>query len=191
MSAAVLSQSSRTSVRGLRVPRQRWSAGPVARGLCVPPQAKMYVPTDGFGGMSPEHVVSNVVKKVCIHASVKVVTKLEEVQKIEPPQGGDPTMTDTLSIFLAEKPVGNTDDWLRDIMQRNERPLDMATTKLLSVREQFAEENFNWTLMEQLALSQLQEESSKLMSEYMMSSMTLGEITDEDMEDSPRDDEAQ
>ena len=46
--------------------------------------------------------------------------------------------------------------WLRDIMQRNERPLDMATTKLLSVREQFAEENFNWTLMEQLALSQLQ-----------------------------------
>ena len=69
------------------MPRQRWSAGPVARGLCMPPQAKMYVPTDGFGGMSPEHVVSNVVKKVCIHASVKVVTKLEEVQKIEPPQG--------------------------------------------------------------------------------------------------------
>ena len=43
----------------------------------------MYVPTDGFGGMSPEHVVSNVVKKVCIRASVEVVNKLVSAPPVD------------------------------------------------------------------------------------------------------------
>jgi hypothetical protein len=46
----------------------------------------------------------------------------EEVQKIEPPQGGDPTMTDTLSIFLAEKPVGNTDECVPRSASLNSHP---------------------------------------------------------------------
>eukprot|EP00976_Prorocentrum_cordatum_P080257 1183904-Prorocentrum_minimum.AAC.1 len=36
-------------------------------------EAKMYVPTDAFGGLNPEQVAANVLKKTCTMASMEVI----------------------------------------------------------------------------------------------------------------------
>eukprot|EP00241_Pyramimonas_parkeae_P007649 CAMPEP_0114246886 /NCGR_PEP_ID=MMETSP0058-20121206/12717_1 /TAXON_ID=36894 /ORGANISM="Pyramimonas parkeae, CCMP726" /LENGTH=149 /DNA_ID=CAMNT_0001360133 /DNA_START=382 /DNA_END=831 /DNA_ORIENTATION=+ len=131
----------------------------------------MYVPTDSFGGMSPEHVASNVLKKLHIHASVEVIGKLEA-------SGAkclEPGAHSTLTALLKRAPVTNADHWLEDLMGKKDEggALSSATRVMLDVRQKFAHENFDWNMMQQITRAGLEEESSTLMKEYMLGSFSL------------------
>mmetsp|Transcript_10162 Transcript_10162/g.19240 ORF Transcript_10162/g.19240 Transcript_10162/m.19240 type:complete len:152 (-) Transcript_10162:729-1184(-) len=105
-------------------PRDR--PGPCRR-VRLAPWSKMYVPTDSFGGMSPEHVASNVLKKLHIHASVEVIGKLEA-------SGAkclEPGAHSTLTALLKRAPVTNADQYDPVRVVRSQAGKDIGPGKML------------------------------------------------------------
>lgn len=132
-------------------------------------QAKMYVPTDSFGGLSPEKVAANVLKKVSTFASLEIIRIREEANAEE----AETPAHEVLDAFMQKFPYKPSDDWTNQLTSSG-GDLKLAALKLLQTREEFAQDAFDWNLVKSLTIESLKEEDAELMEEYMMKSMLLG-----------------
>lgn len=140
----------------------------------------MYVPTDAFGGLNPEQVAANVLKKTCTLASMEVIRIREE--EAEDDEAEEPSFP-LLNKFMEENPYRPADAWTDKLTSTSEEgPMKTAANTLLSTREEYLTEGaITWDSVKSKTVESLQEEDAELMREYMMNSMTLS-ADDEELE---------
>jgi hypothetical protein len=132
---------------------------------------RMHVPTDAFGGMSPEYKAAAALKNLFTMVAVRVVLAQEQGYDNE---GG--AMTETyrgLQDYLAQNPLRDGNKWLEDLMRHDDNNMRLTALRLLEVRKAYAGGQFDYEDMHALAVEELTKENDKLMADYVKDSMSL------------------
>ena len=134
---------------------------------------RMHVPTDAFGGMSPEYKAAAALKNLFTMVAVRVV--LAQEQGYDNEGGG---MTETyrgLQDYLAANPLRDGNKWLEELMRHPDNNMRLTALRLLEVRKAYAGGQFDFPGMHELAVAELVKENDKLMADYVKDSMRLPE----------------
>ena len=132
---------------------------------------RMHVPTDAFGGMSPEYKAAAALKNLFTMVAVRVV--LAQEQGYDNEGGG---MTETyrgLQDYLAANPLRDGNKWLEELMRHPDNNMRLTALRLLEVRKAYAGGQFDFPGMHELAVAELVKENDKLMADYVKDSMRL------------------
>ena len=132
---------------------------------------RMHVPTDAFGGMSPEYKAASALKNLFTMVAVRVVLAQEQGYDNE---GG--LMTETykgLQDYLSENPLRDGNKWLEELMRHPDNNMRLTALRLLEVRKAYSAEQFDFSGMHELAVSELVKENEKLMGDYVKDSLSL------------------
>lgn len=126
----------------------------------------MYIPSDSFGGVSPEAKAAEMLETFFTFAAVKIVmSQLEGIGR------GDLGAYNaegysTLSKFLREKPLrNNADQWLADLMQEDE----MIALRICEVRAAYAGKDFEWHNLKRLTVDGMQKSNVSIQRDHMKS----------------------
>lgn len=132
---------------------------------------RMHVPTDAFGGMSPEYKAASALKNLFTMVAVRVVMAQEQGYDNE---GGAMTPTyKGLQDFLAENPLRDGNKWLEQLMHHDDNNMRLTALRLLEVRRAYASGQFDFGGMHDLAVAELTKENDRLMADYVKDSMNL------------------
>ncbi|KAK9909294.1 hypothetical protein WJX75_000097 [Coccomyxa subellipsoidea] len=108
----------------------------------------MYVPSDSFGGRSPERKASDLLRTLFTFCAAKIVMAQLEGSG----RGGlgsyNADAYQDLSTFLQEQPMRDGDAWLELLLKKNE----MLALRVLEVRKAYCEEDFEWDMCRQRPL---------------------------------------
>lgn len=107
---------------------------------------KMYVPSDSFGGISPERKASQAMQTLFTFVAVKVVLAQLEGSGRGALASMNPRSYQTLQQMLIDKPMKDGDEWLRCLLQRDE----MLAMRILEVRRSYSVEDFEWDQLQRL-----------------------------------------
>lgn len=111
---------------------------------------RMHVPTDAFGGMSPEYKAASALKNLFTMVAVRVVLAQEQGYDNE---GG--AMTETyrgLQDYLAANPLRDGNKWLEQLMRHEDNNMRLTALRLLEVRKAYAGGQFDFKGMHELAV---------------------------------------
>lgn len=111
---------------------------------------RMHVPTDAFGGMSPEYKAASALKNLFTMVAVRVV--LAQEQGYDNEGGG---MTETyrgLQDYLAANPLRDGNKWLEQLMRHEDNNMRLTALRLLEVRKAYASGQFDFKDMHELAV---------------------------------------
>lgn len=136
-------------VNGRRTATTTCAAG--EKGGGTDDNGRMHVPTDAFGGMSPEYKAASALKNLFTMVAVRVVMAQEQGYDNE---GG--AMTDTyrgLQDYLAANPLKDGNKWLEDLMRHPDNNMRLTALRLLEVRKAYASGQFDFKDMHELAVS--------------------------------------
>ena len=131
---------------------------------------RMHVPTDAFGGMSPEYKAASALKNLFTMVAVQVVLAQEQGYDNE---GG--AMTETyrgLQDYLAANPLRDGNKWLEEMMHEDNNMRLTACATIGSLAS--SESQFDFGGMLKLHVEELTKENDKLMADYVKDSMSLG-----------------
>lgn len=131
----------------------------------------MHVPTDAFGGMSPEYKAASALKNLFTMVAVRVVMAQEQGYDNE---GG--AMTETyrgLQDYLEKNPLRDGNKWLEQLMRHEDSNMRLTALRLLEVRKAYASGQFDFKNMHELAVEELKSENDKLMADYVTDSMNI------------------
>ena len=122
---------------------------------------RMHVPTDAFGGMSPEYKAASALKNLFTMVAVRVVMAQEMGYDNE---GGAMTPTyKGLQDFLDENPLRDGNKWLEQLMHHDDNNMRLTALRLLEVRRAYASGQFDFGGMHDLAVAELTKENDRLM----------------------------
>ena len=126
----------------------------------------MHVPSDSFGGVSPEAKAAEVLRTFFTFAAVKIVlSQLEGIGR------GDLGAYNaegygTLSKFLRENPLRNdAEGWLTRLMQEDE----MIALRICEVRAAYAGKDFEWENLKRLTVDGLSKSNVEVQRTHMAS----------------------
>ena len=111
---------------------------------------RMHVPTDAFGGMSPEYKAASALKNLFTMVAVRVVMAQEQGYDNE---GG--AMTETyrgLQDYLSANPLRDGNKWLEQLMRHEDNNMRLTALRLLEVRKAYASGQFDFADMHELAV---------------------------------------
>ncbi|EEH53496.1 uncharacterized protein MICPUCDRAFT_52302 [Micromonas pusilla CCMP1545] len=132
---------------------------------------RMHVPTDAFGGMSPEYKAASALKSLFTMVAVRIVMAQEAGYDNE---GGAMTPTyKGLQDYLQENPLRDGNKWLEALMRHEDNNMRLTALRVLEVRKAYAEGQFDFKGMSSLAVEELTTENDKLMADYVKDSMSL------------------
>ena len=137
---------------------------------------RMHVPTDAFGGMSPEHKAASALKNLFTMVAVRVVLKQELDVVAE--KGDGAVMTDThreLSEYLRNNPLRDGNVWLEQLMRHPEHNMRRTALRVLAIRKTYTATQFDFDSMRVLAVSELKKENDLLMAGYVNDSLALAD----------------
>jgi hypothetical protein len=122
---------------------------------------RMHVPTDAFGGMSPEFKAAQALKTLFTMVAVRVVMAQEEGYDNEG-GGGTPTSI-SLGKFLDENPLRDGNQWLQLMLGSSETELRLIALRLIEVRRAYAENQFDFEGVKSAAREQIERDNNELM----------------------------
>ncbi|GAB4822724.1 hypothetical protein N2152v2_009770 [Parachlorella kessleri] len=118
----------------------------------------MEVPSDVFGGKSPEHKAAEGLQTFFTYCAVKIVL----AQLGGGGEGGDlpPTRASLeLREFIEQHPLKHGDEWVSSLIAQNQ----LLGVRVLEVREAYVCEDFAWDTCRGLTLSSIKEGNVTLM----------------------------
>jgi len=131
---------------------------------------RMHVPTDAFGGMSPEFKAASALKTLFTMVAVRVVMAQEEGYDNEG-GGGTPTSI-ALGKFLEENPLRDGNEWLQKMLECEQTELRLIALRLIEVRRAYAESQFDFNEVRKTAREEIEKDNDKLMIDYMKQSLS-------------------
>jgi hypothetical protein len=131
---------------------------------------RMHVPTDAFGGMSPEFKAASALKTLFTMVAVRVVMAQEEGYDNEG-GGGTPTSI-ALGKFLEENPLRDGNEWLQKMLECEQTELRLIALRLIEVRRAYAESQFDFNEVQKTAREEIEKDNDKLMIDYMKQSLS-------------------
>ncbi|BDA42871.1 Chaperonin-like RBCX protein 1, chloroplastic [Coccomyxa sp. Obi] len=119
----------------------------------------MYVPSDSFGGKSPEKKASDLLRTLFTFCAAKIV-----MAQLEGSGRGGLGSYNTgayqdLTDFLHAHPMRDGDTWLELLLKKNE----MLALRVLEVRKAYCEEDFEWDICRQVAAKDMHEANVRLL----------------------------
>ena len=130
---------------------------------------RMHVPTDAFGGMSPEFKAASALKTLFTMVAVRIVLAQEEGYDNEG-GGGTPTSI-ALGKFLEENPLRDGNEWLQKMLECEQTELRLIALRLIEVRRAYAESQFDFNEVRNTARLEIEKDNDKLMVDYMKQSL--------------------
>eukprot|EP00193_Tetraselmis_chui_P002221 CAMPEP_0177763756 /NCGR_PEP_ID=MMETSP0491_2-20121128/7036_1 /TAXON_ID=63592 /ORGANISM="Tetraselmis chuii, Strain PLY429" /LENGTH=209 /DNA_ID=CAMNT_0019279875 /DNA_START=181 /DNA_END=810 /DNA_ORIENTATION=+ len=137
---------------------------------------KMHVPSDSFGGLSPERKASQHLQAFFTFVAVKVVlAQLEGVAPVSSlaveTDGGDGDRSaarinndyDDLLQFYEQHPLRDADEWMKALVAHN----SLLARRVMEVRKAYAEADFEWDSLQRLSNEGLQKSNDELMTWWM------------------------
>ena len=131
---------------------------------------RMHVPTDAFGGMSPEFKAASALKTLFTMVAVRIVLAQEEGYDNEG-GGGTPTSI-ALGKFLEENPLRDGNEWLQKMLECEQTELRLIALRLIEVRRAYAESQFDFNEVRNTARLEVEKDNDKLMVDYMKQSLS-------------------
>ena len=131
---------------------------------------RMHVPTDAFGGMSPEFKAASALKTLFTMVAVRIVLAQEEGYDNEG-GGGTPTSI-ALGKFLEENPLRDGNEWLQKMLECEQTELRLIDLRLIEVRRAYAESQFDFNEVRNTARLEIEKDNDKLMVDYMKQSLS-------------------
>ncbi|EFN59541.1 hypothetical protein CHLNCDRAFT_50106 [Chlorella variabilis] len=122
----------------------------------------MYVPSDSFGGMSPERRAAQSLATFFTFVAAKVVmSQLEGIGRSD--LGSyNADASNTLRRFLQNEPMKDSADWLARLTTENE----MLGIRIMEVRAAYAKEDFEWDNLKRLAIDGLAADNTRLLRQH-------------------------
>ncbi|KAK3235885.1 hypothetical protein CYMTET_53945 [Cymbomonas tetramitiformis] len=150
----------------------------------------MFVPTDSFGGMTPEEKAADALKKLFTFVAIRTVLNEEEEREKEP---DDFDLSTELKSFVDENPMIRSDEWLSKLLRHSAFEMRASASRILELREEFAEEDFKWERVQDDVLQSMKKDNGELMKNYMIASMSFSSLdlgsVDEGFADEGEEDE--
>lgn len=134
----------------------------------------MYVPSDSFGGQSPERKASSALRNLFTFIAVKIVLAQLEGSGRGALASYNPRSYEDLVGFIADHPMTDGDAWLKLLLTKNE----MLAVRIMEVRATYAEEDFEWDQTQRLAVKGVKEANARLMQQHATESFTKRMIAD-------------
>ena len=131
---------------------------------------RMHVPTDAFGGMSPEFKAASALKTLFTMVAVRIVLAQEEGYDNEG-GGGTPTSI-ALGKFLEDNPLRDGNEWLQKMLECEQTELRLIALRLIEVRRAYAESQFDFNEVRNTARLEIEKDNDKLMVDYMKQSLS-------------------
>jgi hypothetical protein len=131
---------------------------------------RIHVPTDAFGGMSPEFKAASALKTLFTMVAVRIVLAQEEGYDNEG-GGGTPTSI-ALGKFLEENPLRDGNEWLQKMLECEQTELRLIALRLIEVRRAYAESQFDFNEVRNTARLEIEKDNDKLMVDYMKQSLS-------------------
>eukprot|EP00239_Pterosperma_sp_CCMP1384_P007681 CAMPEP_0197847222 /NCGR_PEP_ID=MMETSP1438-20131217/5582_1 /TAXON_ID=1461541 /ORGANISM="Pterosperma sp., Strain CCMP1384" /LENGTH=137 /DNA_ID=CAMNT_0043459083 /DNA_START=416 /DNA_END=829 /DNA_ORIENTATION=+ len=128
----------------------------------------MDVPSDSFGGLSPERKCSNAMMNLFTFIAARVVLSQMCGSGTRSDLGSYNTKdAHDLQTFLEDHPVTNADEWCEKLLQKNK----MLGMRVLEVRVAYADDEFEWEELAKLSKEMVHESNTKLMRECLISTI--------------------
>ena len=124
-----------------------------------------YVPSDSFGGLSPERKAAMAMKNLFTMCAVKIV--LAQLEDSSAGRGGsaqggyNPEACQTIYDHLEEVELRDGDEWLALLMKKDR----MLALRLLEVREAYARTGFEWDNMVKASLDVIEKANISILRE--------------------------
>ncbi|KAK3235884.1 hypothetical protein CYMTET_53945 [Cymbomonas tetramitiformis] len=128
----------------------------------------MFVPTDSFGGMTPEEKAADALKKLFTFVAIRTVLNEEEEREKEP---DDFDLSTELKSFVDENPMIRSDEWLSKLLRHSAFEMRASASRILELREEFAEEDFKWERVQDDVLQSMKKDNGELMKNYMIANV--------------------
>ncbi|KAL4426182.1 hypothetical protein ABPG77_007464 [Micractinium sp. CCAP 211/92] len=126
----------------------------------------MYVPSDSFGGQSPERRAAQSLQTFFTFVAAKarnrvVMSQLEGIGRSD--LGAyNAEGAQTLRHFLVNEPMRDCNAWLAKLMLRDE----LLGVRIMEVRQAYATEDFEWVNLKRLAIEGLEQQNTLLLREH-------------------------
>lgn len=130
---------------------------------------KMNVPSDSFGGLSPERKAAQQLQRFFTFCAVKIV--LHQMEGISSNQAESPSKYGTNQLksdyeelldFYQNEPLKDSEEWVQKLMERNK----MLALRVMEVRKAYAAEDFEWDWLQKMALQDLAAGNKKIMKDW-------------------------
>jgi hypothetical protein len=80
--------------------------------------------------------------------------------------------------FLAENPLRNGNEWLAKLMREPDNDLRITAMRIIETRRVFAESEFNWKVLEDVAREETSEDTLEMTKTFLQQSLRAGESAD-------------
>ncbi|KAK9805283.1 hypothetical protein WJX72_010898 [[Myrmecia] bisecta] len=141
----------------------------------------MYVPSDSFGGLSPERKAADALRTLFTFIAVKIVLAQLEGSGRGSLASYNATDYQDLTTFLEEVPLRDGDAWLTLLLRRNE----MLALRIMEVRAAYSVEDFEWESCKKLAVNDIKNANVKMMRQYATDAFKRAVGTDTSGADTP------
>ncbi|KAK9832270.1 hypothetical protein WJX74_005007 [Apatococcus lobatus] len=124
----------------------------------------MYVPSDSFGGRSPERKAADALCNLFTFCAARVVqAQLEPTAAAGYASYNAAHYTDLMH-HLHEYPIKDGNEWLARLMRKNQ----MLAVRIMEVRKAYSADDFEWEMCKSMANDKLNAGNAKLMQNFAM-----------------------
>lgn len=131
----------------------------------------MYVPSDSFGGLSPEKKAANHLRSLFTFVAVKVILAQLEGSGRGSLASYNQAAYEDLTKFLQEVPFKDGDEWLSALAKHNQ----MLALRVMEVRDAYCEQDFEWDQLRKVATRDMKNANVKIMRSTVTASFTAAE----------------
>lgn len=122
----------------------------------------MHVPSDSFGGSSPERKASDMLRTLFTFVAAKVILDQLEGSGRGSLASYNTESYEELHQFLVDVPMKDGDAWLTALMQQN----SMLAVRVMEVRDAYCESDFEWDTLKWMATREMKGANTKLMQNH-------------------------
>ncbi|CAK0787479.1 hypothetical protein CVIRNUC_010699 [Coccomyxa viridis] len=109
--------------------------------------AGMLVPSDSFGGRSPEKKAADLLRTLFTFCAARIVLAQLEGSGRGSLASYNAEAYDALTTMLQDEPMRDGDAWLEKLLTRNE----MLALRIMEVRAAYCKDDFEWHMVQSLA----------------------------------------
>lgn len=135
----------------------------------------MHVPSDSFGGLSPERKAADSLRTLFTFIAARVVLAQLQGSGRGELAAYDQQAYRDLSQHLQQVPLKDGDEWVAQLMRQN----SALALRVMEVRAAYASEDFEWDNLQKLAVRDTKAANTRLMRQSAAASLAASFTTDQ------------
>ncbi|GLI67305.1 hypothetical protein VaNZ11_011491 [Volvox africanus] len=136
----------------------------------------VYVPSDSFGGQSPERKAAGILRTFFTFIAARIVLAQLEGSGRGALGAYDSQAATDLHNFLQNVAMKDGDEWLAQLMRQN----TSLGLRLMEVRDHYCDEAFEWGQLQQVSKKDMRAANTKLMRQFAAASLAASLAEGED-----------